>query len=436
MQKALKFAPAVLLLALIIPTMAAAQQVIDPTKAAQYFGEAKAASDSDAGKLWGVRLYGPMMFADPQSRTVVANQADAEGKLKREGDVWTGTLPPNVGIANTATKWGGVHWTMIMWGALGQFRQDRVRLMMHECFHRVQDDVGLPATDAVNNHLDTMDGRIWLQLEWRALDRALRSSGVPRKQAAADALAFRGYRKALIASAQKAENALERNEGLAEFTGVRSAAASPAESAEMAEIDLRQAYRRATFVRSFAYVSGPAYGLLLDGARPRWQRSAKGNFDLGELVRHAYLLPPAKPSEADAMTRAKNYDGDEIIVLEKRRDEKRQRDLAAALKKFVEGPVLVVKPGENFRYGFDPNNVVAVDENSTVYPSLNVSDDWGVLKAEGGAMLVREKGMITRLVLPAPAAGATKGDGWELNLKPGWELVPGERSGDVMLAKK
>src|SRR3954451_11564956 len=193
---------------------AAQERPIDLQKAERYFAEAKAASDRDAGALWGVRLYGPMMFADPQTRMVVANRADAEGKLKREGDVWTGTLPPNVGIANTATNWAGVHWTMIMWGALGQFRQDRVRLMMHECFHRVQDGIGLLAMDAVNNHLDTMDGRIWLQLEWRALDRALRSSGVDRKQALADALAFRAHRRMLISQGAKAESALERNEGL------------------------------------------------------------------------------------------------------------------------------------------------------------------------------------------------------------------------------
>src|SRR3954470_14428447 len=136
------------LCAFLMPMAAFAQQAIDPVRATQYFAEAKAASDADAGAFWGVRLYGPMMFADPQTRTVVANKADAEGKLKHQGDVWTGTLPPNVGIANTATRWAGVHWTMIMWGALGQFRQDRVRLMMHECFHRVQDGIGLPAVDA------------------------------------------------------------------------------------------------------------------------------------------------------------------------------------------------------------------------------------------------------------------------------------------------
>jgi hypothetical protein len=80
--------------------------------------------------------------------------------------------------------------------------------------------------------------------------------------------------------------------------------------------------------------------------------------------------------------------------------------------------------------------LVALDEYSTVYPTLNVSDDWGELKVDGGAMLVREKGSIARLVLPAPAAGATKGEGWEMNLKSGWVLVPGERSGDVTLVKK
>jgi len=59
-----------------------AQTPMDLEAAKRYFDDAKAASDADAGKLWGVRLYGPMMFADPQTRAVVANQADAEGTLR------------------------------------------------------------------------------------------------------------------------------------------------------------------------------------------------------------------------------------------------------------------------------------------------------------------------------------------------------------------
>lgn len=421
----------VVVLTLALATGAAQQEPIDLDAAQQYFAEAKAASDRDSGFLWGVRLYGPMLFADPQSRFVVANQADKEGKLTQRGASWVGTLPAGIGIANYSLNWAGVKWTMVMWPALGSYRQDRVRLMLHESFHRAQGELGFAAADAVNNHLDGKDGRIWLQLEWRALDVALRSRGVARNQALADALYFRAYRRLVIPSAAAAENALEANEGLSEYTGVKLAARSSAEAAVMAQIDLRQSYRRSTFVRSFAYISGPAYGLLLDDAGVKWRRGLKSDSDLGALTATAYKLLFAKPSETEARKRASRYDGEEVIALETKRDRKRQLALAEARKKFVEGPVMAVPFGQNAGYTFNPNNVVALDDNSTVYPELRVSDEWGILNVEGGAMLVRENGMIKRVVVPASAAGATKGDGWEMELKPGWSIVPGQRSGDT-----
>src|SRR5208283_795581 len=107
------------LTAVLLLGSASAQSPIDLQLAARYFQEAKWASDDDGGKLWGRRLYGPMLFADPQTRSVVANQGDKDGKLHRERGLWVGTLPKEVGIANTAIDWAGVKWTMVMWGALG-----------------------------------------------------------------------------------------------------------------------------------------------------------------------------------------------------------------------------------------------------------------------------------------------------------------------------
>jgi hypothetical protein len=87
-------------------------------------------------------------------------------------------------------------------------------LLLHECFHRLQKKLGLPARDAVNNHLDTLNGRIWIQMEWRALERALRQTGPARQAAIADALLFRSYRRSLFPGSANHENALELNEGL------------------------------------------------------------------------------------------------------------------------------------------------------------------------------------------------------------------------------
>src|SRR5215213_6955076 len=69
---------------------AGAQPGIDATLAREYFREAQTLGEHDGGRLWGVRLNGPMIFADRETRMIVANQADAEGKLTSADGVFTG----------------------------------------------------------------------------------------------------------------------------------------------------------------------------------------------------------------------------------------------------------------------------------------------------------------------------------------------------------
>lgn len=50
--------------------------------------------------------------------------------------------------------------------------------MLHGLFHRIQPELEFMAgmSDGSNEHLDTFGGRFWLQLEWRALRRAVASA--------------------------------------------------------------------------------------------------------------------------------------------------------------------------------------------------------------------------------------------------------------------
>ena len=103
--------------------------------------------------------------------------------------------------------------------------------MLHELFHRIQPELGLitaggPAR-AGDAHLDTLEGRVWLRLEWRALARALCQSGEDRKRAVSDALAFRLTRRSQFANAAENERVEEIREGLAQYTGTVATAASP-----------------------------------------------------------------------------------------------------------------------------------------------------------------------------------------------------------------
>ncbi|HEU0253265.1 MAG TPA: hypothetical protein VFR12_09565, partial [Pyrinomonadaceae bacterium] len=123
---------------LLFITCAAAQSAsIDTKLAAHYFRQLKQTSDREGGKTWGLPLYGPIMFVEPRSGNIVANQADLEHKLTAKDGVFVGTLPSEINPANTAFDWAGIHWTMVMW-PVSEFRQARERLLLHECFHRLQ----------------------------------------------------------------------------------------------------------------------------------------------------------------------------------------------------------------------------------------------------------------------------------------------------------
>jgi len=448
---------------------------IDVALAEQYFREARAISAQDNGRLWKIPLYGPMLFVDPETREVVANQADGAGQLTQRGDVFTGRLPKEENIANTATRWAGVEWTMIMW-PLPDDRQERARLMMHELFHRIQSEIGLAASDPSNPQLDTAEGRIWLQLEWRALEMALweashsrNANGAPEGRRAikgapagqpggqltgrcteshrdssgwgpriADALIFRYYRNALFPQGAAEERALETNEGLAEYTGVKLSTRSDAEFAIVAACGLRQARYKPTFVRSFAYASGPAYGELLDESGLNWRQTIKAGDDLGLLLQKAFGIKLPQASREEAIKRARDYDGEALIAAETRRERVRQKELAKYRARLIEGPVLILPLSDQVQYQFNPNNLVSLETAGTVYPTIRVSDAWGIFEASNGALLSREKGRAARIQAPAPSdlnARPLKGDGWTLELNAGWKLMPGERKGDLTVRK-
>jgi hypothetical protein len=433
-----QFLFAVVSLIMFTTNATAQSSSIDTKLAAQYFRELKQTSDRDNGKTWGVPLYGPMIFVDPRSRNVVANQADLEHRLSPQDGVFTGTLPNELNPANTAFEWAGVHWTMVLW-PVSEFRQSRERLLLHECFHRLQEKLGLPARDAVNAHLDTLNGRIWIQMEWRALERALRQTGPAQRSAIADALLFRHYRRSLFPDSANNENALELNEGLAEYTGVKLSSADLRETAVRANLILRQARNNPTFARSFAYISGPAYGALLDLSGKPWRASMKQSSDLGALLQQGYGIT-VRVSETAARAALSRYEGEEIVTVETQQEQRRNQQIAEARKKFIDGPVLLLSLSSEVRYSYDPNNVIGIDASNTVYPTMRLVDAWGVLTVSNGAWVERDaSGHVISARVPAPSdlsARPLKGDGWSLELTDGWEVVPGERSGDVKIRKK
>ena len=410
---------------------------IDLAEARRSFEAAENASDLDGGALWGTGLYGPLFLVDPASRFVVANQADPDGALREEDGVWVGTLPEEINPANAAVDWAGLRWTMVLWPP-PTIPHARNRLLLHELFHRIQEDVGLAAENPPNGHLDTREGRIWMRLEMRALAEALASRGSGRAAAIRDALEFRARRRSLFPRAAAEEGALERNEGMAEYTGLVLSGLPGEVLADRAAVDLERREASESFSRSFAYATGPAYGVLLDESGRPWREALVRGSTLGELLGASY---DTEPSRVPADGRIGRYNGERVTAIETAREEERlarESDLRARL---VDGPVLRLTPGAEFSFSFDPNDAVNLEGSGTVYGTARVTDVWGVLEVDsGGALFLRNsEGWFTGVVVAAPGSGPeppTSGRGWRLDLADGWEIAPGERAGDWIVRQR
>src|SRR5262245_26264429 len=146
-------------LLLLVSALPAAAQ-IDAARARQYFDEATAICSREGGKTWGETLCGPVFFVDLTTREVVANQPPPSNRL-----------PAEMSPGNAAIEWGGVRWTMLTWQFIPHDdAAARGRIFAHEMWHRIQNGLGLRAHPGDNAHLETRDGRYWMQLEWRALE--------------------------------------------------------------------------------------------------------------------------------------------------------------------------------------------------------------------------------------------------------------------------
>jgi hypothetical protein len=219
---------------------------------------------------------------------------------------------------------------------------------------------------------------------------------------------------------------------LAEFTGVRVGNATQEQQIQMALSDISMLGAASTFTRSFAYATGPAYGLLLDRYSPGWHRALKAGDGFDSLVLNAlHLVLPADLKQA-AEQQVTLYDGATLRAAEVERDQKRQQILAQNRAKFLDGPVLTLT-FRKMQVQFDPRNLQPLEKAGTVYPTMRITDEWGILEATNGALMKPDWSAVI-VVAPSVSAGSSlKGDGWTLELKPGWKIVPGARKGDFVL---
>jgi len=397
-------------------TIANAQ--VQPQLARRWFDEATKLCERDGGRLWGVSLCGPMVIVDQASGTRATSQPEPEA-----------TPPRFPGFVDGPVTWGGVRWFSWPLSMLANKTDDeRQQVMLHGLFHRIQPELGFTADNGSNEHLDTLEGRVWMQLEWRALRRALESSGDDRAEAIADALAFRRERRRVFPGAAENERREEIKEGLPSYTGVAVWANSPADAHRAAA---PPASVEASIVGAFAYISGPAYGVLLDDLLPEWRRQVRATSDLGDMLASANN----RPLTTDLAAAAARYDGGTLRIAEEVRERAWKARVAELRRRFVEGPVLTM-PAAGSRTS-DSTGAVGIPGAGTVlFHNFTLTARWGRLTADGGVLLGTDESTLS-VPVSGPLEGTTlQGDGWRATLNSGWVVRAAERSGSFTIVRE
>jgi hypothetical protein len=410
-----------LFLFLLFGVATGAEAQVDPQIAKRYFDEATKLCERDAGRLWGVSLCGPMVIFDQATGTRATSQPEPEGP------------PPRFpGQADGPVSWGGLLWfAWPLWMLPENDADVRQQNMLHGLFHRIQPELEFSQgnSDGFNEHLDTFEGRLWIQLEWRALRRALESSGSDRAEAIADALAFRRERRRLFAGAADNERRDEIREGLASYTGIAAWANSPADARRAAAAAL--AGGEWSFVGNFEAASGPAYGVLLDALFPEWRGQLRSTSDLGDMLASA----TSRPATTDIAAAAARYDGATLRTAEEARDRAQQVRVAELRQRFVDGPMLTMPAGGSGTS--DTRGSVGIPGVGTVlFNNFTLSAQWGRLNADSGVLRAADGRTLSVPVTGSLEGTTLQGDGWRATLNPGWVVRPAARAGSFVIVRE
>ena len=375
----------------------------------------------DNGKFWDKQLYGPIIFVEPETRFFYSNENNATNSFIKISSIYKDSLPTDINVANTAISWNNKRWSMVML-PLPTDKISRNNLIIHELFHRLQPEIGFENLQELDNgHLDSYKGRLLLKLELQALEKALNSNDdKSRLKHIRNALIFRRKRHK-TQEVKNAENSLELNEGLAEYTAIMLSGRNEQEMKLHLSQNKDSFYSNPTFVRSFAYQTIPFYGYILSFHNKNWHKEIDSNTNLTDYFIKSFGINVETKKTIKEIANESNYEYQQIEKIEAER-EKIRLEIVAELKiKFVNKPTLELF-FQNMNISFDPRNIIPIENFGTVYPTLRVTDNWGILTVENGALLASDW---SKVIVSAPIEimdEIVQGDGWKLELNPNWKV--------------
>lgn len=404
-------------------------------QAKEYFEAVKLATERNFD-LWDMNLHGPMILVEPFKRKVYASESDLEGDLSKSNGIYVGKFPKTLNISGAYIDWGGKTWAMLPYMFPQDVRtEDVVGYLGHELFHRSQKKLGfIFPNEVLNDHLDQNNGRIYLRLELQALMVALEESSKKLAiERITDALIFRKYRHQLYNENVHAENLLELNEGITQYTTVilrgRAYDSDVNYLKKVASIFLNGP----TYVRTFAYHTIPAYGLLLNKKKKYWNKEVSIQTNLTDYFIDNFGIDIPANLDSAVQTIMPKYNGSEVIAEEEERAKRLAGEIEQLIKALIEEPHLEIAITRN-NMSFDPSNVTPLEGLGAVYKgSVRWSDKWGVLEVKNGLFLDENGDRICATLPDSIEIDYARGADWELWLNDGYKLIRNQKTGNYII---
>jgi len=392
------------------------------------FERVKSICNEDNGELWGRSLYGPILVVDRTTKMIVANQPDLEGQLVQKEKVYVGKYPDNRIVTCTDTEFAGKSWAMVSYPFNRKDASDLYLTYIHESFHRIQKELGFNCEGYYNGHMDNMDARLYLNLEWLALlDAINESDNEGRNQSIQDALLFRQYRRQLFPGADTMESRFELHEGLAEYTAFKLYYNSQTEIRDkILERKSNYTDNEGSCIRSFGYYSGLLYAYLLDETDNSWQRKLKCGDDLGTLLQHLRGIDISVDT-ANWLTQTKlRYPFEKIYLRELKIKNKKEIIVSEYRIRFTKKPLLIIDlTGAHLGIYTNP---IPIDTLGKVWPIIDISNDWGFLSVKDNGCLMTSGNAVISADNIDIGEQIISGDGWTLTLSNGWTIINENRN--------
>jgi hypothetical protein len=129
------------------------------------------------------------------------------------------------------------------------------------------------------------------------------------------------------------------------------------------------------------------------------------------------------------------YSYKDILDEETTREEEKVKQIAEFKKTFIEKPHLEILL-EKMDMSFDPRNIIPIEGYGSVYPVMNITDNWGILTVTGGALLSKNWDKVTVGEPAVISSEKITGEGWTLELNAAYKVEKILSGGKYIVKKK